>query len=141
MKNIIALSLILFATSSHGEIYRWVDAQGRSHFSDQKPATNNAEEVTVKPNVYSSVPFDDTTLDSGNKVVMYSIAWCGYCKKARAYFNANNIRYTDYDIEKDFNAKRRFMLFGGTGTPVIFIGKKRLNGFSEKRFQQLYEKQ
>jgi glutaredoxin len=141
MKHTLALLLILFSASSHGEIYRWVDDHGHSHFSDQKPATNNAEEVTVKPNIYSSIPVDDSAFSSGNKVVMYSTAWCGYCKKARAYFSASNIPYTEYDIEKNFYAKRRFKLFGGTGTPVIFVGKKRLNGFSVKRFEQIYEEQ
>jgi hypothetical protein len=34
-------------------------------------------------------------------VVLYSTAWCGYCRKAREFFAANGIRYVEYDIEKN----------------------------------------
>ena len=34
------------------------------------------------------------------KVVMYSTSWCGYCKKAKNYFEANKIAYIEKDIEE-----------------------------------------
>jgi len=139
MKNFVAILLIMISSSSYGEIYRWVDQQGRIHFGDKKPTRTNAEEVNVNPNIYSSVPLGENSVSHGQNVVMYSTSWCSYCKKARAYFKANHIRYTEYDIEKDSNAKRRFKRLGATGTPVILVGKKRLNGFSEKGFQRIYQ--
>ena len=33
-------------------------------------------------------------------VVMYSSEWCGVCKKAKTYFNANDIPFREYDVEK-----------------------------------------
>ncbi|WP_198147347.1 glutaredoxin family protein [Gilvimarinus polysaccharolyticus] len=38
-------------------------------------------------------------VEAPTRVVMYA-SWCGYCKKARRYFRANNIPFTEYDIEK-----------------------------------------
>lgn len=69
---------------------------------------------------------------------MYSTSWCGYCKKARAYFDDHNIDYTDYNIEKNATAKQEYQAMGATGVPVIIVGNKRMNGFSASAFEKLY---
>ena len=69
---------------------------------------------------------------------MYSTDWCHYCKKARQYFKKNNIAYTEYDIDKNKKAKRRYKEMGATGVPVILVGKKRMNGFNQKGFERIY---
>ncbi|MEH6467033.1 MAG: DUF4124 domain-containing protein [Porticoccus sp.] len=53
MKLIIAVSLLLLvpilAPASFAEIYRWVDSNGKLHFSDQPPeGSATAEEVSSK---------------------------------------------------------------------------------------------
>ncbi len=73
-----------------------------------------------------------------NNIVMYATSWCGYCRKARNYFHANGIQYTEHDIESDDEAKRRFDLLGGKGVPLILVGGTRMQGFSEARFNSLY---
>jgi glutaredoxin len=73
------------------------------------------------------------------KVVMYATSWCPYCEKARIYFRQQGIPYTEYDIERDAEAKRRYQAFGGRGIPVIFVGKRRMNGFSESGFNKIYQ--
>ena len=72
------------------------------------------------------------------KVVMYATSWCPYCQQARNYFRQRGIPYTEYDIERDAEAKRRYQAFGGRGIPVIFVGKRRMNGFSESGFNKIY---
>lgn len=69
---------------------------------------------------------------------MYSTSWCGYCKKAKQYFKKNNITFTEYNIEKNAKAKREYKKMGATGVPVILVGKKRMNGFSQKGFEAIY---
>jgi glutaredoxin len=70
---------------------------------------------------------------------MYSTSWCGYCKKARKYFQANNIPFVEYDIEKNSRAKKRFDRAGGKGVPLILYKGKRLSGFSESGFNRIYQ--
>ncbi len=72
------------------------------------------------------------------KVVMYATSWCPYCQQARNYFRQQGIAYTEYDIERDAEAKRRYQAFGGRGIPVIFVGKRRMNGFSTSGFNRIY---
>jgi len=137
---ILTISLLLSSSVSYAEIYKWVDANGKVHFSDQKSASFKSEELTLEINTYTNVAVDKSIYNVGPKVVMYSTNSCGYCKKARKYFNKNNISYTDYNIEKNAQAKRRFKKMGARGVPVILVGNKRLNGFSERGFKRIYKK-
>jgi len=126
------------ASGALSEIYRWTDEQGNVHYSDRKTSRHVSKKVEVRVNAYESVSYDSSIFDTGKKVVMYSTEWCGYCKKAKRYFNMKGITYTEYDVEKNARAKSEYQAMGATGVPVILVGKKRMNGFSEKGFEKLY---
>lgn len=140
MKYIVTLFLIV-PFLSFAEIYKWTDQQGKVHFGDSPENKGNAEIVTVEVNSYKNVTYEDTEIYQGTespRVTMYATSWCGYCKKARRYFNKRGISYLEYDIEKDEVAKRMYDLLGGKGVPVILVGKKRMNGFSVAGFERIY---
>jgi glutaredoxin len=68
---------------------------------------------------------------------MYSTTWCGVCRSARAYLNANNMRYTEYDVEANAAARaehRRLNPAGGV--PTFDIGGEVLVGFSDRGFER-----
>ena len=141
MKVLLLVSLLLTCLVCQAEIYKWVDENGRTHYSDSKPETETAETVDVKVNTYTNVTIDDSVFyreEAPTRVVMYSTSWCGYCKKARRYFQKNNIPFTEYDIEKNNAARKRYDKLGGKGVPVILAGNKRMNGFSESGFEKIY---
>ena len=71
-------------------------------------------------------------------VVMYSAAWCGVCQRARQFFKTNNIAYSEYDVETSAKGKNNFARLQGRGVPIILMNGKRMNGFDEGRFKQLY---
>jgi glutaredoxin len=141
---VFAFSLLaLIAMAVHAEIYSWTDASGKKHFSDQKPENQKTEAVRLQINTYDEVSFDIAPAPAQasaptERVVMYSTAWCGYCKKARSYFLANNIPFTEYDIEENASAKQAYDRLGARGVPVILVGQRRMNGFSADGFQQIY---
>jgi len=148
MERYQIIVLLFFAPlmqSSHAQIYKWNDPDGKVHFSDKKPINKKSENIQLKINTYKSVTIDPAILKSTKKsninrnVIMYSAAWCGICKKAKKYFNKNNISYIEYDIDKDKAAKKRHKAMGATGVPVIFIGDSRMNGFSAASFEQIYK--
>jgi len=133
--------LILVPLFSFAEIYKWEDASGRVHYGDSPSAKENAEQIVLDVNSYEHVTYDGAAYDRGStqRVVMYSTSWCGYCKKARKYFQKEKIHYVEYDIEKDERARRLYDMIGGKGVPVILVGKKRLNGFSVAGFERIFK--
>jgi glutaredoxin len=150
MKDLVFLLLLLFiAQPSAAEIYKWTDEQGQIHFSDEKPENQESKEVELEIRTYESVSYEDLSnepskvepakADARKKVVMYSASWCGTCKKAKKYFRRNGIPFTNYDIEKSSRAKKLYEQLGASGVPVIIVGKKRMNGFSEAGFQRIYK--
>ena len=71
------------------------------------------------------------------EVKMYATSWCPYCAKARAYFARRNIAYVEVDIEKSKEGRAEYDRLGARGIPVILVGPRRMNGFSEARLSHL----
>ncbi len=130
---------VLFSESAFSEVYRWIDENGKTHFSDKPSTTHSSELVELRINTYEAVTYDTSSIDVGKKVIMYSASWCGVCVKAKRYFKKNGIQYTEYDVEKSVKGKREFKKLGGGGVPIILVGKRRMNGFSAENFQRLYQ--
>ncbi len=72
------------------------------------------------------------------KVVLYSAGWCGICKRARAYLRSHGIPFDEHDVETSAKGREDFVGLGGRGVPIILVGRRRMNGFSPDRFDQLY---
>ncbi|MCB1800574.1 MAG: glutaredoxin family protein [Gammaproteobacteria bacterium] len=121
------------------EIYRWVDSNGKIHFSDRPSRAHSSKEVKLRINTYEGVSYDTASVDVGSEtVVMYSAAWCGVCKKAKQYFAEQGIEYEEHDVEKSSQGKAAYKRLGGKGVPIILVGDRRMNGFSVAGFEKLY---
>jgi glutaredoxin len=74
---------------------------------------------------------------AGNpRVVMYATQRCGYCIKAREYFRDAGIAFTELDINSDAVAKRSFNALQAAGTPLIYVGYRRVEGFNKNRLEE-----
>jgi len=62
------------------------------------------------------------------------------CKKAKTYFKSNNVKYTEYDVEINAKGKRDFKRLDGRAVPIILVGDKQLNGFSQAKIESIYNK-
>jgi len=142
MKRIIFLAFALISQQCMADIYKWTDENGSVHYGDSPPGNKKAKKVDVRVNSYQHVTVKHMDFYKGqtkNKnVVMFGTSWCGYCKKAREYFHAHNINYTDYDIEKDSHAKQMYAQLGVSGVPVILVGNVEMQGFSASGFEKIY---
>jgi glutaredoxin len=132
--------------ASYGQLYKWVDEQGKIHYGDNPPENVKLKRITGKVSSFSSVSVEPFVYESGKtinrkkstSVVMYSTSWCGYCKQAAQHFKKNKIPYTEYDIEKNARAAKEYKKLKGRGVPIILIGSQRMNGFSATSFDRIY---
>jgi glutaredoxin len=124
------------------DIHKWRDQDGRTHFGDRPPSDTTSTVVTVKTNVYTSPTIEarsNTATDAEAQVVMYSASWCGYCRKAREYFNSHQVAFSEYDIGTSEKGQRDYQQLGARGVPVILVGEQRLNGFTLAAFESIYQ--
>ena len=146
LKKFFLAGLLLMSLLANAELYKWVDENGRTHFSDTRPEQQSVEQIEVKeinslPTVQVREWKSPTKTASGKrkKVVMYSTTWCRVCKKAKAYFQQNKIPFKEYDVETSEKGKRDYEKLKGRGVPIVLIGKHRMDGFSASRFKGLYQ--
>ena len=71
------------------------------------------------------------------KVKIYSTPECPFCKKAKAFFEANNIKYEEIDVSaNDKNLEEMRKVSEQMSVPVIDIDGKILNGFDEAKLKE-----
>ncbi|ABZ74919.1 conserved hypothetical protein [Shewanella halifaxensis HAW-EB4] len=56
----LALLLLLVATLAHATVYKWVDEEGKVHFSDEP--VKNAEVVELKENTQNNIKLPEVTV-------------------------------------------------------------------------------
>ncbi len=72
-----------------------------------------------------------------SEVIMYSTAWCGYCKKARQLFEKNGVVYKEFDIEKSSLANKEMKSMGGHGVPFFLINGEVVKGYNKTKVLEL----
>lgn len=63
MKRCLPVCLLLLSFSAHGALTKWVDADGKVHYSDEPPPANVNAKTLVAPSAASGVPADKTYLE------------------------------------------------------------------------------
>ncbi len=157
LKSILLLAVVCLLTPVHplqADMYSWTDENGVKHFSNTPPTKDQtvgkieAEAEVVGPS-RSSETVDQTDGAQPSekkealkkpapkkKVVMFVTANCGWCKRAKAYFQKSNVQYIAYDIQKSKDAYRKFKALGGRGVPLILIGDQKIVGFNKQAINE-----
>lgn len=66
-------------------------------------------------------------------VKIYTTSWCVYCKAAKEFFKANNIKYDEIDVENDQKAQEEMIHKSGQlGVPVIEVNGEIFVGFDKR---------
>jgi glutaredoxin len=74
-----------------------------------------------------------------NGIVLYSAAWCGYCKQAKAYLAAKGIPYQEFDVDtKTGLAAYAQASAGRKGVPLLIADGQRVQGFSRAAYDSLF---
>ncbi len=142
---IACLVSMLLATAglAVADMYKWVDETGKIHYTDSPPPGKKAQKLDLKINSIAGPPvvsaFKDGAAGTSNrtaaKVKVYGAAWCGYCKRAKAYLQARGTPFEDIDVERSVQGKSEFRVLGGRGVPVILVGDQRMDGYRQEALE------
>ncbi|NNF15727.1 MAG: glutaredoxin family protein [Gammaproteobacteria bacterium] len=90
----------------------------------------------IRERLGGAVEYDSAV---AGEVVLYSTAWCGYCRKTRRFFTRHDIPFIDLDVEKSPSARAAFERIGGRGVPVVTVGDEIVHGYNLARLRKLLE--
>ena len=161
MRYLVALAL-LFATAVFAAdtpttttLYKSVGPDGKIVYADRPPGAGQTAKALTFENM-PATPLSATTLAyieelgkskpppsaarSSNEAILFTTAWCGYCRQARAYLASKGVAYRDVDIETKHGLVEYVRAGGTKGVPLLVANKKRVLGFSTAGYDSLFSK-
>ncbi|MEW6120183.1 MAG: glutaredoxin family protein [Pseudomonadota bacterium] len=133
----ILLALFLALPASAG-VYKWTDAQGKTHYSDMPPPTARTTQLRLQTYAGPALVGKVAGTDSG--VTLYTTEWCGVCKRAKAFMRQNGVPFREWDVEKTEYGAIKFRQLGGSGVPLITVGSEKMTGFDAGRFMEMWKR-
>jgi glutaredoxin len=76
---------------------------------------------------------------SDGETILFEAAWCGYCRKAKAYLSGKGISYRDIDIDTPSGRQAFAQVGQGKGIPLLFAHGERIQGYSESAYDALFQ--
>ncbi|HEX9450196.1 MAG TPA: glutaredoxin family protein [Burkholderiales bacterium] len=131
--------LMLVCIAAQADVYRWVDADGKVHFSDQLPPADikQFEKIKAAGGKSSDAPLPYALQQAVNNfpVTLYSSACGDGCTRARQLLEKRGIPHTEADATEPTVQEELKKLTGGTiEVPVLKVGRDTLRGFEEGRW-------
>lgn len=139
MKALILIALTLLALpAAAGTMYRWVDADGRVHYTDTPPPAS-AKDVKQQPmrerpaEEAARLPYATQVAAKNFPVTLYATDCGEACTRARQLLRKRGIPYTEKDPQQPAEYKELSkVLSGEMEVPVLKVGTSVTRGFSEE---------
>jgi len=152
----VFLSLWLLTCGALADtLYKSVTPDGRIVYSDQPP-TGGKLEKTLKYESMPATPLPESVLryreellkslkarqadlqKPTGKAQLFVAAWCGYCRKAKAYLTEKKIPFLEYDIDTPDGKLAFAQANSGTGIPLLLWQGKKIHGFKKEGYDALF---
>ncbi|MCX5849921.1 MAG: DUF4124 domain-containing protein [Deltaproteobacteria bacterium] len=152
MKKYLLLFLLLFIFlygTANADFYTWEDENGATQITDYPPPKDKSAKgvqihnyesgdlITLENEKNQKLSSKNNKSNKKVDVVLYTKNDCQDCDKAREFFKAKNIPFTEYNMEKDAEAAaRRKEIDDGEDVPFAIINRNRVYGFSESVYDK-----
>ncbi len=137
LRRTLLLTLLCATTAQAGQLYRWTDAEGNVHYTDQPPPPEaraaERKRLGDKPPA-PALPYQLRDAVTKFPVTLYVADNCGdACKRAQAYLSQRGVPYTEKDARDTEVQKTILTLTGGKiEVPLVTVGSgTTLRGFEE----------
>ena len=133
-------ALLLFPLFAQAQLYRWVDDQGKVHYSDQAPSSGakNVQKQAVPAAQSSSagLPYALQQAVKNFPVTLYTSDGCkDTCAQARELLNKRGVPYSEVTITDAVGATELKKLSGATEVPVMTVGRELYKGFESGMYK------
>ena len=137
MKSWILFSVLTLAcVAAQADLYRWVDAGGKVHYSDQPPpaSVKQVEKKKAAGGKASEAPLPYVLQQAVKNfpVTLYSSACGNACTQAHDLLSKRGIPYTEMDAtDVSIHSELKKLTGGTVEVPVLKVGSNTVKGFEE----------
>jgi glutaredoxin len=133
---LFATVALLFAATVAAQAYRWVDKDGKIHYSQTPPPpteSTNVQKRSVGGSVVetSQLPYATQQAVTNFPVTLYTAENCvEACKEARTLLSQRGVPFRDVAIADDTTRAELKRVSGGDEVPVLAVGKQVTKGYT-----------
>jgi glutaredoxin len=132
--------LLLLPVLAQAQMYRWVDDNGKVHYSDQAPLSGakSVQKQSMSAGQSSSAPLPYALQQAVRNfpVTLYVSEACGEtCVQARELLNKRGVPYSEVTVADEADLAQLKKLSGGNTVPVMTVGREVYNGFESGAYK------
>jgi len=133
---LVVASFLPAAAQAQTTLYRWVDKDGKVHYTDAPPPQEAKGVVQKRMGGgadASSLPYATQVAMQKSPVVLYWGAACGEpCSKGRDLLARRGVPFTERDAQGNAeHAEALQKLIGSMEVPVLTLGANKVKGYDE----------
>lgn len=137
--RLILIALFLFAPPLvAAQLYRWVDSDGKVHYTDQAPdaKAKNVEQRKFGGNVIdtSELPYATRLALKNFPVTLYANDCGEPCKLALDHLSKRGIPFERKTIKDQAESEQLKKIAGALEVPTLVVGKTTLKGFHSQNW-------
>lgn len=136
----LGLALLLCAGTASAQLYKWVDANGKTHFSDQPPPEGvkpSALKGTTVGSATADMPYALATAMRNYPVTLYTTTPCSGCELGRTYLRSRGIPFTEMTVATAEDEAKLRALGGDGRLPFLVVGKAKSTGFLQSTWESV----
>lgn len=140
---VVAAALLIGCVSSAAlaQTYRWVDKDGRVHYTDTPPppaSSRSVERISAQSGTVSDsqpLAFGVQQAVKVNPVKLYTFSGCSAaCSEAKALLENRGVPYTEVSVDSPDKREELKRVSGGSNVPVLLVGRTVKQGFEASMY-------
>jgi len=144
MPFIAAAVLSIACADASGQAYRWVDKEGKVHYTQAPPppAARAVQKKTFRhgPAEASNLPYATQVAAKNFPVTLYTSPDCGTpCDRARAVLVKRAVPFKETSVLSQSDVDEMKRLSGKAGVPLLVVGAQVQSGFQEVLYNDLLD--
>jgi glutaredoxin len=128
----LGVALLLCAAGASAQMFKWTDAKGVVHFSDQPPAgvTARVERKAIAAGAQGvQLPYALADAARKSPVVLFTSSPCAPCDQGRGLLQQRGIPFTEKTVASNEDQQKLSEAGGSTQVPLLLVGGARRVGF------------
>lgn len=142
---VVLLCLAVTSLAQAGDLFRWVDADGKVHYTDQPPPENakKVEEKRLSSSIIDTSELPYATQQAVKKfpVTLYANDCGEPCTQARNHLTQRGIPFTSKNPQTTpADAEALTKLVGAAYVPVLVVGSEASKGYEKTAWDAALDK-